>query len=480
MSTDGNVRDVIVPIIMCGGVGVRLWPASRRSLPKQFIPLLGDYSTFQSTLIRLASCGLFDRPIVVAHEDCRFVVADQLQAVGLAADIVLEADQRDSALSVAVGTLLATKRSGANTIAMALAADHAIQGDQKFFEACLAASVTARAGRIVAFGVQPDSPSSSFGYIASGELLADGKARKLEAFVEKPSVDVAAGFVAEGFLWNSGNLLFQTGIMQREFERHQADIWEAAQAATGGAVCDLDFLRLAQEAVRQSPKLSIDRAIMEKTENGAVLKTEFGWADLGSWNAIWEREIRDGNGNVLSGSCAVLNVRNSLVRSDDAITTAVVGLNDVVVVSTQDAVLVAPRGVADELKDLHALLIDGGNFAATDHRRVYRPWGYYETFQRGERYLVKRLVVRPGAKLSLQKHAHRSEHWVVVKGVAEVVMAGEVRRLGVNESMFVPVDTPHRLTNPTLEPLEVIEVQVGELLSEDDILRLEDDYDRLP
>lgn len=470
------MRSTITPVIMCGGAGTRLWPASRQSFPKQFIALRGARSTFQETVLRIVG-DRFERPIVVANVEHRFVVAEQLQVLGIEADIVLEPEGRDSGLTVAIGTALGLRRTECAVVLM-LAADHAIDETSAFRAACIDALSTAEAGHVVTLGIVPTEPSSAYGYLASGDQLADGKARELAAFIEKPSRERAADYIAAGCLWNSGNLLFRADVMRQQFVMFQPAIWGAAEAAVEGAVRDLDFLRLAEEPFRQAPKISIDYAIMEKTKVGAVLPVDFQWTDLGSWNAIWAHAERDANGNVLSGPCEVVDVRNSLVRSDDAIVTAVIGLDDVAVVATPDAVLVAPRTIADELKGLHATLRGNGHAAATEHRCVYRPWGHYEIVQRGERHLVKRILVKPGARLSLQTHAYRSEHWVVVRGVAEVTLHDEVRRLGENESTFIPIGAVHRLANPGAEPLELIEVQVGDQLSEDDIVRLDDVYNR--
>lgn len=466
----------IVPVIMCGGAGTRLWPVSRQSLPKQFITLSGPRSTFQETVLRVAS-EEFGKPIVIANVDHRFVVAEQLLALGIEAEIVLEPERRDSGLTVAIGTMLGSQRM-ADAIVLVLAADHSIHDAMAFREACVGALPAAEAGHVVTLGIVPNQPSSAYGYLVPGEVLADGRTRQLKAFVEKPAREQAVEYISAGCLWNSGNFIFRADLMRQQFAMFQPAIWDAAEAAVENAVRDLDFLRLAEEPFLQAPKISIDYAIMEKTKVGAVLPSDFEWADLGSWDAIWAQAERDANGNALSGPCEVVDVRNSLVRSDDAVVTVVIGIDDVAVVATPDAVLVAPRRMADELKSLHAMLHANGHAVAIEHRRVYRPWGHYETFQRGQRHLVKRITVKPGSLLSLQKHAHRSEHWVVVKGVAEVTLNEQVQRLGENESTYIPIGAIHRLANPGDEPLEIIEVQVGEHLSEDDIVRLDDAYNR--
>jgi mannose-1-phosphate guanylyltransferase/mannose-6-phosphate isomerase len=445
-------------------------------MPKQFLTLLGSHSTFQETVLRVSGEG-FGQPIVIANVDHRFIVAEQLQTLNIKADIVLEPERRDSGPTVAIGTVLGLKRA-ANAFLLVLAADHVIDDVAAFRRTCIDALPVACAGHIVTLGITPSEPSSAYGYLTPGELLADGKGYELKAFVEKPAREQAVEHIAAGGLWNSGNLLFRADVMRQQFTMFQPAIWEAAEAAVEAAVSDLDFLRLAEGPFHQAPRISIDYAIMEKTKVGAVLVADFKWTDLGSWNAIWAYADRDANGNALSGPCEVLDVRNAIVRSDDAIMTVVIGLDNVAVVATPDAVLVAPRTVADELKGLLATLRRNGHAAATEHRRVYRPWGHYETVQRGERHLVKRITVGPGALLSLQKHAYRSEHWVVVKGVAEVTVNDAVQRLGENESTYIPIGAIHRLANPGAEQLEIIEVQVGEHLSEDDIVRFADAYNR--
>jgi mannose-1-phosphate guanylyltransferase / mannose-6-phosphate isomerase len=468
----------IIPVIMCGGAGTRLWPASRESMPKQFIPLFAKRSTFQETALRVAKDDLFEKPIIITSADFRFVVADQLHQAGVEADIVLEPVRRDSAPAVAVATVLGLKRSP-DAIVLILAADHAIEKVDAFYAACRAALPGAESGHIVTFGVIPSEPATDYGYLKPGEPLADGIVRKLDMFAEKPDPARAENYVAQGYLWNCGNFLFQARVMKGEFETFQPAIWSAATSAVEGAIRDLDFLRLAEKPFSASPKISIDYAVMEKTKRSAVVPVDMGWSDLGSWDAIWENAARDDNGNALAGPCQVLDVRNTIVQSDESILTTVIGLNDILVVSSADAVLVAPRGVTGEIKTLVENLKAAGRAEATEHRRVHRPWGHYVTISLGDLHRVNRIVINPGQRFSLQKHFHRSEHWIVVKGTGETTVNGETRILHENESTYIPIGTVHRLANPGLIPLELIEVQVGVYLGEDDVIRLEDAYNRL-
>ena len=421
----------IIPVIMCGGAGTRLWPASRETMPKQFIPLFSERSTFQETLKRV-SHELFERPIIVTSSDFRFVVAEQLRHVGVEADIVLEPFRRDSGPAVAVATVLALQRSPDAKI-LVLASDHAIKKPAAFHQACADALPIAEAGQIVTFGIVPTEPATGYGYLKVGAPFPDSKVRKLEAFAEKPDQSTAETYVKNGYLWNSGNFLFRCERMKSEMQRLQPEMWLAAENAVLEATNDLDFLRLAQEPFGQAPKISIDYAIMEHTSHSAVLPVDLGWSDLGSWDAIWAHAPRDENGNALAGPCEVVKVKNALVQSEGTVLTTVIGLSDIVVIASADAVLVAPRMVTDDIKTLVEKMRAKGRKEATEHRRIYRPWGYYEGLNQGSRHLVKKIVVNPGGQLSLQKHYHRSEHWVVVRGAGEIIVGDDVRMLHENE-----------------------------------------------
>jgi mannose-1-phosphate guanylyltransferase / mannose-6-phosphate isomerase len=467
----------IIPVIMCGGAGTRLWPVSRESMPKQFVPLVGKDSTFQQVLERIADPELFGRPIVITNTDFRFVVAEQLRESDVEADIVLEPMRRDSGPAVAVSAVLAAARDR-DALVLVLAADHVIRKPDEFRAACQRAAAAAAEGRIVTFGIEPTHPATSYGYIRPGEKLNGASARTVEAFVEKPDAATAAHYVAQKYLWNSGNFLFHAATMLAEIERFEPAMAEAAKAAVDGLTRDLDFLRLAGEPFARAPKKSIDYAVMQRTKLAAVVPADLGWSDIGSWSSVWDVLDHDAAGNATDGPVVMLDSRNSLVHSEESVLTTVIGLDDVIVVSTADAVLVSARTKAEQVKELVEQLKAHNHRAAVEHRRIYRPWGYYQDVDIAPRYRVKRIVVKPGTKLSLQKHFHRSEHWVVVKGTAEITLGNDVRSVHENESVYIPIGSIHRLANPGKIPLELIEVQVGSYLGEDDIVRLDDVYGR--
>jgi mannose-1-phosphate guanylyltransferase / mannose-6-phosphate isomerase len=467
----------LIPVLMCGGAGTRLWPVSRESMPKQFVPLIGARSTFQQTIERVSDPVLFARPIVITHADFRFVVAEQLRELGVEADIVLEPMRRDSGPAVAVAAALALERDPRAAV-LILAADHVVRKPEAFLDACRAAAAAVAAGRIVTFGIQPSAPATSYGYIRPGAKLNGAAVRNVEAFVEKPDAATAARYVAADYLWNSGNFMFRADVMLDEIARLEPAMADAARGAVAQLSRDLDFLRLAPEPFARAPKKSIDYAVMERTSLAAVVPADMGWSDVGSWDAVWDNLDRDTAGNALSGSAIALDSRNNLVRSEDGVLTAVLGVDDLVVVATADAVLVTTRDKAENVKALVEQLKAQNWREAVEHRRVFRPWGYYQGVDSGARYQVKRIVVQPGGRLSLQKHYHRAEHWVVVKGTAEVTLGEEIRTVHENESVYVPIGGVHRLANPGKIPLELIEVQVGSYLGEDDIERLHDNYGR--
>lgn len=460
---------------MAGGAGTRLWPMSRDSYPKQFIPLLeGGISTFQATLKRVARPG-FGRPIVVTNNDFRFLVAEQMLAAGVAGEIVLEPERRDSAPAVAVGAVLSLARDP-DALCLVLAADHAIGDDAAFAADCLAAASYAAEGRIMTIGVTPTFPSTAYGYLAPAARIGDD-AWMLERFVEKPDAEGAAACLAQGYLWNSGNFIFSAATMAGELARFAPDVLNAAKEAVAAAQRDLDFLRLDAEAFGRATKISIDYAVMEKTDKAGVVAAHFGWSDIGSWDSLFDIGAKNADGNVLEGNVEAMGTRNALVRSDDILTT-VVGLDDVIVVTTADAVLVAARDQSARVKTLVEKMKASGRREASEHLRVYRPWGWYQRIDIGARFQVKRISVKPGGVLSLQKHFHRAEHWVVVRGTAEVTLDGAVSQVHENESVYLPIGSVHRLANPGKIELELIEVQVGSYTGEDDIVRLEDVYAR--
>ncbi|MGO4526252.1 mannose-1-phosphate guanylyltransferase/mannose-6-phosphate isomerase [Microvirga sp. 2MCAF35] len=472
----GEGSNQILPVIMCGGSGTRLWPASRDSMPKQFIDLLGANSTFQTAVQRVTEPNVFLRPAVISSNDVRFIVAEQLAQIGAEADIILEPIQRDSAAAIAVAACHAA-RHAPETIVLVIAADHVIDDPAAFAAACQAGVEPARQGYIMTLGVVPQHPATSYGYIKPGKPIKGTGAYQVERFVEKPNAATAQDYISQGFLWNSGNFLFRADVMIEELEKFQPAILAAARDALEHAATDLDFIRLQEDAFKLAPKTSIDYAVMEQTSRAGVLPVSFSWSDIGSWGALWEASPRDEAGNALRGNVEVVESRNSLVHSDDILTT-VVGLEDVVVVAKPDAVLVTSRSRSELVKELVVTMRAKQRPEASEHLRMYRPWGWYQRIDQGSRFQVKRIMVKPGGRLSLQKHYHRAEHWVVVRGTAEVTVNQDVVVLHENESVYIPIGAIHRLTNPGRIPLEVIEVQVGSYTGEDDIVRVEDIYGR--
>jgi mannose-1-phosphate guanylyltransferase / mannose-6-phosphate isomerase len=467
----------IVPVIMCGGSGTRVWPESRESRPKQFISLIGERSTFQSIVEILSDPAIFSEAIVVTNTDYRFLVAEQLGEIGAKAKIVLEPTRRDSGPAVAVAATLAA-RSDPSAVVAVLAADHVFRDRALFAQLCREAGLAAAAGSIVTFGVNPDHPAVSYGYIKPGDAIdSAGRVRKVTAFVEKPNEATAKRFVEEGYLWNSGNFIFRADLMLEELNRFEPEIAAAATAAVAKALPDLGFLLLDAPSFSKSPKKSIDYAVMERTDKAAVIAADVGWSDVGLWSTVWRLSERDENGNSLRGKAVALDAHNVLIRANEQLT-AVVGLDNIIVVTTPDAVLVVDSRQADKVKQLVEALKAQKRPEASEHKRAYRPWGYYQGVDAGARYQVKRIVVKPGGRLSLQKHFHRAEHWIVVHGTAEVVRNGETHHVHENESIYLPIGCEHRLTNPGKIELELIEVQTGSYLGEDDIIRIEDVYNR--
>ena len=464
----------IIPVIMCGGSGTRLWPASREMMPKQFITLFGELSTFQMTARRFLTDTRFADPVIITHEDFRFVVAEQLRSINVRARIVLEPERRDSAAAVAVATLIALQ-GGADTMVAVMAADHLIEDADSFREACIQAAT--RRDLIMTLGLKPTFPATGYGYIRPAQTDTDAPV-EVVAFVEKPDQSTAIQYIADGYLWNSGNFVFCASVMHDELRLFAPDVLSAASAALDNATCDLDFIRLDKVAFLQAPKTSIDVAVMENTKIAGVLSVAFDWSDIGGWGAVWDILPHDSNGNATIGEVELLDTKNCLVHSEDILTT-VVGMENVLVVTTHDAVLVTTKDKAEKVKALVEQLKQRGRPQATEHLRVHRPWGYYQRIDIGPRFQVKRIMVKPGGLLSLQKHFHRAEHWVVVHGTAEVTRDAETHVVRENESIYLPLGCVHRMKNPGKIPLHLIEVQVGSYTGEDDIERIEDVYSRL-
>ena len=466
----------IIPVLLAGGSGTRLWPVSRDAMPKQFLPLIGRHSTYQQALMRVADPELFGPPLVMTGSDFRFFARRQAEDLGIDATIVLEPERRDSGPAIAAAAALARQRDP-EAVVMTLAADHIILDTDLFRDACRAGREAALAGRIVTFGLKPTEPRTSYGYIRRGDSLGVDGVNAVAAFVEKPDPVTAARYVAEGYLWNSGNFLFRAEDLLAELRHYEPGIISAVEGAIAQASSDIGFLRLAAAPFSEAPRKSIDYAVMEKTSLAAVVEGRFPWSDIGSWDAVYAVSDHDDSGNALRGPAVARGARNCLIHAEGRLT-AVVGVEDVVVVTTADAVLVLPRSRAEEVKDLVASLKAEGRAEASDHRRVHRPWGHYEGVDIGERFQVKRIVVVPGSALSLQRHMHRAEHWVVVRGTASVTIGETQKTVHENESVYIPIGAVHRLANPGKIPLELIEVQTGSYLGEDDIVRLDDVYGR--
>jgi mannose-1-phosphate guanylyltransferase/mannose-1-phosphate guanylyltransferase/mannose-6-phosphate isomerase len=471
-------RNKIIPVILSGGSGTRLWPVSRKSFPKQFWPLISERSMLAETALRAASPD-FAPPIVVANQEHRFVVAEQLRSAGVQnAQILLEPFGRNSGPAIAAAAVLAAE-TNPEAVLWIMAADAAITDTAALQTAVAAAATAARAGYFVTFGMQPTAPETGYGYIAQGAPMPDlPGVFKLNRFIEKPDAAKAAALIAEGGnLWNSGMFVFRADVLLAEMERLAPDILAAATASLAARSTDLDFIRLGAEAFATAPDISIDYAIAEKTDKAVVVPAAIGWSDVGSWAALADIAPKDGNGNAAFGDVLLENTHNSYARTDGTLT-ALLGVQDLVVVTTQDAVLVAHKDEAQNVKKIVDRLKRLKRPEADTHNRTYRPWGFYESLIQGDRFQVKRIVVKPGQKLSLQKHYHRAEHWVVVTGCALVTCDAETRLLQENQSIYLPVGSTHRMENPGKIPLTMIEVQSGPYLGEDDIVRFEDTYGR--
>jgi mannose-1-phosphate guanylyltransferase len=470
----------IVPVIMAGGKGTRLWPLSRASAPKQFLGFLGETTLFQKTLARVADTALYAAPVIVTNADFRFLVAEQARAadVPLAA-ILLEPVARNTAPALAAAATVIARLHGEDAIMQVLASDHEIEADAVYLD-CIARAVTAaRAGRLVTFGITPSEPATGYGYIEIGEDLGNG-AHAVRRFVEKPDRERAQAMLAAGgYLWNSGMFMLPVGLFLNELRQYAPQVLEAAAEAVARAQHDLDFERLDEAAFAGAPDISVDYAIFEKTPVAAVVPSPISWSDLGSWDSVWKTGKQDAAGNVADGSTTMVDTRNSLVISQD-IHVAVQGLDNIAVIASEDAVYVGrledSQNVGKLVKHL-ASLPKTAKLTET-HPTAYRPWGGYTSVLNGERFQVKRLFVTPGKRLSLQKHHHRSEHWIVVRGTAEVTIGDRTIPLRENESVYIPQGEVHRLANPGKILLELIEVQTGSYLGEDDIIRIEDEFGR--
>ena len=468
---------MIHPVLLCGGAGTRLWPLSRRALPKQFLPLISDKSLLQATLLRLRGLTQLSAPIVVCSNDYRFLVADQLQEIGITpASLILEPVARNTAPAVALAAFAALQRD-ANAQLLILPSDHNI-GDVAAFHAAIGtARPLADAGYLTTFGIVPSKPETGYGYIHQGKKLDEG-GFGVAQFVEKPDAARAQEYVDAGdYLWNSGMFLFGAQLFLDELNSYQPEIYEATRLAFERAQVDLDFLRADEAAFAASPSISLDYAVMEQTKRAAVVPADIEWNDIGSYVAMWEIGAKDKDGNVGRGQVSFFDSSNNYVRSDKQLV-AMLGVEDMIVVSTPDALLVTKKEHAQSIKKIVDKLREDGLSQHDTHTKVYRPWGSYEGVERGERFQVKQLIVKPGGASSMQIHHHRSEHWVVVKGTAEVTLGDEKKLLSEDESIYIPLGIPHRIYNPGRIPMHFIEVQSGSYLEEDDIVRLDDNYGR--
>jgi len=470
----------IVPVILSGGSGTRLWPLSRDQYPKQFLRLTGDHSLLQQTLDRCRAIGMA-APVLVASDAHRFAVAEQALAIAATVrSIVLEPVARNTAPAIAAAAALLEAEGQADALMLVLPSDHLIQDTGAWAAAVETAAAAARRDLLVTFGITADKAETGFGWISRGAALEEVPgAFHVARFIEKPQRPLAERLLAEGrHDWNSGMFLFRAGGILDELERHEPALIAAARQSVAGRAQDLDFVRLEKDAFARSPRISIDDAVFARTDRAAVVPCAIGWSDIGSWSALHDMLPADGQGNVVRGDALVRGTTGSYI-STDGVLTAVIGLKDVVVVATSDAILVSHKDAVQEVKDIVQALKEAKRPEAESRPRVYRPWGYYQSIHAGDRFQVKRLTVKPGQKLSLQKHFHRAEHWVVVNGTAIVTRDGEQILLRENESVYLPLGCVHRLENPGKVPLNLIEVQSGSYLGEDDIVRFEDTYGRV-
>lgn len=467
---------MIIPVILSGGSGTRLWPLSRELYPKQFLSLVNDQTMFQSTLTRLSGLPGLAAPMVVCNEQHRFLVAEQLRQIGISSSgIFLEPVGRNTAPAVAAAALQAIA-NGDDPLLLVLPADHVIREAAHLCQAIVDVTASAREGKLVTFGIVPTAPETGYGYIKAGQ--AQSGVAPVECFVEKPNLETAQAYISAGdYFWNSGMFLFKASRYLEELAHFAPEILAAVRASLSGAIRDVDFIRLEEGAFKRCPSDSIDYAVMEKTADAVVMPLDAGWSDVGSWSALWEIGAKDASGNVVHGDTTLIDSHNCYLSASSRLL-ATIGVDDLVVIETSDAVLVAHRDKVQEVKEIVARLKASGRQESLLHRRVHRPWGFYEGIDSEERFQVKRITVNPGATLSLQMHHHRAEHWIVVKGTARITCGDKEFVLSENQSTYIPLGVTHRLENPGKIPLELIEVQSGSYLGEDDIVRLEDTYGR--
>lgn len=475
---------MMIPVILSGGSGTRLWPLSRSSYPKQFLPITEEKTLFQLTLERISKLNQelanFQNPIIVTNENHRFIVAEQLRQQKTAAQILLEPIARNTAPAIAAAAELALSH-GEDPVLLILAADHVIKQQEAFNQAVAVGLSAAEAGKLVTFGIVPTAPETGYGYIKSQNKIEQTQLQSypVAQFVEKPNFETAQQYLADGFyLWNSGMFMFKASIYLQELEKFNPAIVKNAKNAIRESKNDLDFVRLDKASFEQCPEDSIDYAVMEKTEHAVVVPLNANWNDVGAWNSVWEVSQKDENGNSIRGDVITQDTHNSLIHAETRLVSTL-GLQNVVVIETADAVLVADQAKVQDIKKIVERLKNTHRSEIDQHRKVYRPWGSYDSINHGSRYQVKCIVVNPGQKLSLQMHHHRAEHWIVVNGTAKVRKGDETVLLTENQSIYIPLGETHALENPGKVPLELIEVQSGSYLGEDDIVRFEDLYGRV-
>lgn len=470
----------LYPVILSGGSGSRLWPLSRAHYPKQLLALSSEHTMLQETALRVSDSGRYSAPLIIANNEHRFIVAEQLQQAGVSPQtIILEPLGRNTAPAVTVAALM-LQRVDPDAIMVLLPSDHVVGNREAFAAVVEKAALAAANGQLVTFGITPGHAETGYGYIKQGVPLevCDG-AFTVSAFAEKPDLATAEAYLASGdYLWNSGMFVLPVKVYLEEVGRLAPKILTQCSLALENSKRDLDFVRLDEPAFADCPSDSIDYAVMEHTDKAAVVPADMGWNDVGAWPALWDIAEKDDDGNVCAGDTLLRSVSDSYIRAEDDRLIAAIGLEDIIVVSTDDAVMISPKNRAGEVKNLVDSLKSADRSEAIHNRRVYRPWGNYKDIDEEERFRVKRIIVKPGGILSLQKHKHRSEHWVVVKGVATVTCGEEETALRENQSVYIPKGVVHRLANKEAEPLHLIEVQVGDYVGEDDIIRIEDTYGR--
>ncbi|GAB6140211.1 mannose-1-phosphate guanyltransferase [Methylosoma difficile] len=466
----------MIPVILSGGSGTRLWPLSRSQYPKQFLPLVSDFTMVQETVLRIQSVPGMKAPIAICNEAHRFLMAKQLHEIdAIPSAIILEPMGKNTAPAVAMAALSA---SSPDEVLLILAADHVISDTSAFQSAIVKAEQLALQGLLVTFGIVPHCPETGYGYIKQGKATGHS-AYQVASFVEKPDLATAKHYLESGeYLWNSGMFAFTAGSFLEELEKFNPDMLSCCRQAIASAKVDMDFVRVDKEIFSKCPSDSIDYAVMEKTDKAVVIPLDAGWNDVGSWSALWEVREKDRQGNAIHGDVITINTQNSLIHAEHKLVT-VIGLDNVIIVETKDALMIASKDSVQDVKELVGKLSKANRDEVNIHQKVYRPWGHYDSVDTGDRHQTKRIVVDPGAKLSLQKHHHRAEHWVVVKGTALVTRNDEKTLLFENESIYIPLGTVHCLENPGVIPLEIVEVQSGTYLGEDDIVRYGDQYGRV-